>query len=250
MSGAEDERLVELATVIHRDLAESRRASVGSGRRDVTVEQAIRHAVAERASVLAEQTREELAERISRDTIGLGPLEELLDDPEVEEVMVNGGGEVYVERSGRIEPVDAGFAGEEELRNTIERILAPLGRRVDELSPMVDARLADGSQAGATSLRPMVRRARRIRSASSSRRAGSGECSALEKSRSDSLRIGTRCTWQCGTSSPAMSDPTRTGSNAAIRARPSTICALASFAQSSSSRSVQRSICLTGTTSR
>ena len=146
MNGPEDERLVELATLIHRDLAESRRAAVGSGRRDVTVEQAIRLAVAERASVLAEPTREELAERISRDTIGLGPLEDLLDDPEVEEVMVNGGGEVYVERSGRIEPVDAGFAGEEDLRNTIERILAPLGRRVDELSPMVDARLADGSR--------------------------------------------------------------------------------------------------------
>ena len=60
--------------------------------------------------------------------------------------MVNGGGEVYVERSGRIEQVDAAFTGEEELRNTIERILAPLGRRVDELSPMVDARLADGSR--------------------------------------------------------------------------------------------------------
>jgi pilus assembly protein CpaF len=103
MSGAEDERLVELATVIHRDLAESRRAAIGSGRRDVTVEQAIRQAVAERAAVLAEPTREELAERISRDTIGLGPLEDLLDDPEVEEVMVNGGGEVYVERSGRID---------------------------------------------------------------------------------------------------------------------------------------------------
>ncbi len=60
--------------------------------------------------------------------------------------MVNGPDRVFVERGGRIEPTAIGFADEEELRNAIERILAPLGRRVDELSPMVDARLADGSR--------------------------------------------------------------------------------------------------------
>ena len=60
--------------------------------------------------------------------------------------MVNGAETVFVERRGRIEPAGARFADEEELRNAIERILAPLGRRVDELSPMVDARLADGSR--------------------------------------------------------------------------------------------------------
>ena len=84
--------------------------------------------------------------RIIRDTVGLGPLEDLLADPSVEEVMVNGPERVYVERAGRIEAVDVRFADEEELRNAIERILAPLGRRIDELSPMVDARLADGSR--------------------------------------------------------------------------------------------------------
>jgi pilus assembly protein CpaF len=70
----------------------------------------------------------------------------LLEDTRVEEVMVNGPGSVYVERAGRIEPTAVRFPDEEALRNTIERILAPLGRRVDELSPMVDARLADGSR--------------------------------------------------------------------------------------------------------
>jgi pilus assembly protein CpaF len=63
--------------------------------------------------------------------------------------MVNGPHRVYVERRGRIEAVEASFADEEELRNAIERILAPLGRRIDELSPMVDARLADGSRVNA-----------------------------------------------------------------------------------------------------
>jgi pilus assembly protein CpaF len=102
--------------------------------------------LAEGAAVLGAADREALAARIVRDTVGLGPLEELLDDPRVEEVMVNGPESVYVERGGRIEPTAVRFASEEELRNSIERILSPLGRRIDELSPMVDARLADGSR--------------------------------------------------------------------------------------------------------
>jgi pilus assembly protein CpaF len=102
--------------------------------------------VEEEAALLGQVTRQELAARIVRDTVGLGPLEDLLADPSVEEVMVNGPDEVYVERAGRIEAVDVRFPDEEELRNAIERILAPLGRRIDELSPMVDARLADGSR--------------------------------------------------------------------------------------------------------
>jgi pilus assembly protein CpaF len=96
--------------------------------------------------VLGSEDREELAERIVRDSVGLGPLEELLADPAVEEVMVNGAERVYVERGGVVEATEVRFADEDELRNAIERILAPLGRRVDELSPMVDARLGDGSR--------------------------------------------------------------------------------------------------------
>lgn len=102
--------------------------------------------VGEEAVLLGAAARADLAARIVRDTIGLGPLEELLADPAVEEVMVNGFESVYVERGGRIEAVDVRFPDEEELRNAIERILAPLGRRIDELNPMVDARLADGSR--------------------------------------------------------------------------------------------------------
>ncbi len=101
------------------------------------------------AALLGDEDRQALMARVLRDTVGLGPLEDLLADPTVEEVMVNGPHQVYVERGGRIEAVDAGFADEEELRNAIERILAPLGRRIDELSPMVDARLADGSRVNA-----------------------------------------------------------------------------------------------------
>ncbi len=96
--------------------------------------------------MLSEARREQIAELILRDTVGLGPLEELLADQEVEEVMVNGHEAVYVERRGRIERSEIRFESEQALRDTIERILAPVGRRVDELSPMADARLADGSR--------------------------------------------------------------------------------------------------------
>jgi len=106
----------------------------------------VRGLVDEAAGALSRSRREQIAELILRETVGLGPLEELLADPEVEEVMVNGPETVYVERRGRIEPAAVGFGSEQELRDTIERILAPVGRRVDELSPMADARLADGSR--------------------------------------------------------------------------------------------------------
>src|SRR5207248_2210871 len=78
--------------------------------------------------------RELLCELIMRETVGLGPLEELLADPAVEEVMVNGHREVYVERAGRIEHSDVRFPSDQALRDAIERVLAPLGRRGDELS--------------------------------------------------------------------------------------------------------------------
>jgi pilus assembly protein CpaF len=106
----------------------------------------VRELVDEAASVLSEARREQIASLILRDTVGLGPLEELLADPEVEEVMVNGHESVFVERAGAIEPADVRFESEQQLRDAIERILAPVGRRVDELSPMADARLADGSR--------------------------------------------------------------------------------------------------------
>jgi pilus assembly protein CpaF len=98
------------------------------------------------AAALSQERRDEIATLILRDTVGLGPLEELLADDEVEEVMVNGHESVYVERRGRIERTDVCFTSEQALRDAIERILAPAGRRVDELNPMADARLADGSR--------------------------------------------------------------------------------------------------------
>jgi pilus assembly protein CpaF len=137
----------DLAGRLREALIERRRADAAAGkpqRGDLAA--AVADLVDREAAILPAAERDEIAARILRDTVGLGPLEELLADPEVEEVMVNGPGQVYVERRGRIEATEVRFADEIELRNSIERILAPLGRRVDELSPMVDARLADGSR--------------------------------------------------------------------------------------------------------
>ena len=142
-----ERHLSELADGLRLRLIERRRVEAAAGRapRAELVEE-VSALVDEEAALLGAEARAELVARIVRDTIGLGPLEELLADPAVEEVMVNGMESVYVERAGRIEPVDVRFPDEEELRNAIERVLAPLGRRVDELNPMVDARLADGSR--------------------------------------------------------------------------------------------------------
>jgi pilus assembly protein CpaF len=137
----------ELAARLREALIERRRADAAGGRpQRGDLAEAVTELVDREAAILPDAERGEIAARILRDTVGLGPLEELLADPEVEEVMVNGPGQVYVERRGRIEATEVRFADEAELRNSIERILAPLGRRVDELSPMVDARLADGSR--------------------------------------------------------------------------------------------------------
>ena len=145
--GARERNIAELASRLRARLVERRRAEAAAGRKaDDDFAAAVRGLVEEQAAILPPAERGLVAERIVRDSVGLGPLEVLLADPAVEEVMVNGPDRVYIERRGLLEPTDVAFESEDELRNAIERILAPLGRRVDELSPMVDARLADGSR--------------------------------------------------------------------------------------------------------
>ncbi len=93
--------------------------------------------------------RQRVALEVADEILGYGPLEPYLRDPEVSEIMVNGHDQVYVERIGRLYPVAAAFADESHLRRTIDKIVARVGRRVDEASPMVDARLPDGSRVNA-----------------------------------------------------------------------------------------------------
>jgi pilus assembly protein CpaF len=98
------------------------------------------------AAALDAGTRALLADRVVELSVGLGPLQPLLADPAVEEVMVCGVAPAWVERGGRLERTGARFESEAALRDAIERILAPLGRRVDEAEPLCDARLPDGSR--------------------------------------------------------------------------------------------------------
>lgn len=93
--------------------------------------------------------RAELMQDVLDEILGLGPLQPLLRDPNITEIMVNGHENVYIERDGKIMHSALRFASEEHLRRTIDRIVSSVGRRVDEGSPMVDARLADGSRVNA-----------------------------------------------------------------------------------------------------
>jgi pilus assembly protein CpaF len=95
------------------------------------------------------QERESLVEAMVHDVTGFGPLEPFLADESVTEVMVNGPRDIYIERKGKIEKVDSHFLNDEHVMRIIDRIIAPMGRRIDESSPRVDARLPDGSRVNA-----------------------------------------------------------------------------------------------------
>ncbi len=94
-------------------------------------------------------SRERLVKEVVDEALGLGPLEDLLADPEVDEIMVNRADQIFVERRGRLELTDLEFMDNGQVLSVIRRILAPIGRRIDESSPMVDARLKDGSRVNA-----------------------------------------------------------------------------------------------------
>jgi pilus assembly protein CpaF len=98
---------------------------------------------------LSREERRRLERSIADDLLGYGPLQPLLDDESISEIMVNGPSLVFVERAGRLERADAAFAGEAHLMRVIDKIVSQVGRRVDEASPMVDARLPDGSRINA-----------------------------------------------------------------------------------------------------
>jgi pilus assembly protein CpaF len=113
------------------------------------IDAAFTGALAETGLSLTQAERARMLAQITDDIVGLGPLEPLLRDDKITEVMVNGAQQVYVERGGRIEESGITFHDEAHVMRIIERIIAPLGRRIDESSPMVDARLADGSRVNA-----------------------------------------------------------------------------------------------------
>ena len=103
----------------------------------------------EESIILGRRERDALFEQIVAEILGLGPLEPLLADESITEIMVNGPKKIFVERAGKLQRVNITFESDEHLMRIIERIVAPLGRRIDESSPTVDARLKDGSRVNA-----------------------------------------------------------------------------------------------------
>jgi pilus assembly protein CpaF len=116
-------------------------------RQDIAL--ATRRILDEQRVLLTLEERERVVTEIQDEVFGLGPLEPLLADPTVSDVLVNGHAKIYVERHGRIERTVARFKDDTHLMRIIEKIVSSVGRRVDELNPMVDARLADGSRVNA-----------------------------------------------------------------------------------------------------
>jgi pilus assembly protein CpaF len=144
----------DLKRTVHQALLEA----LGPKLYDVTMTQGelesqvratLQEVLANQETPLTVADRSQIAQDVADDILGYGPLEPYLRDQDVTEVMVNGPHSLYVERAGRIEPVDGAFVDEAHLRRTIDKIVARVGRRVDEASPMVDARLPDGSRINA-----------------------------------------------------------------------------------------------------
>ena len=113
------------------------------------VREELRAVIASGETALSGEERRRLVEDVMADVIGLGPIQQLLADDSVTEVMVNGPDRIYVEQGGRITVTDITFRDEAHLRSIIDRIVSRIGRRIDESSPLVDARLEDGSRVNA-----------------------------------------------------------------------------------------------------
>ncbi|HJQ13848.1 MAG TPA: CpaF family protein, partial [Anaerolineales bacterium] len=114
-----------------------------------TIQDLFEQILAEENIVLSRPERARLFEQIAAEILGLGPLQTLLEDDTITEVMVNGAKNIYIERKGKIHRVPVTFENNDHVMRIIDRIVAPLGRRIDESSPYVDARLPDGSRVNA-----------------------------------------------------------------------------------------------------
>jgi pilus assembly protein CpaF len=143
----------DLKTRVHRQLIERLDLTKLAMLPGDVVQQQIRRIVEDMLvddeTPLSRQEREQIVVEVQHETFGLGPIEPLMQDPTVSDILVNGPHEVYVERRGKLQKTSAIFRDDAHLLQVIERIVSAVGRRVDESSPMVDARLSDGSRVNA-----------------------------------------------------------------------------------------------------
>lgn len=123
--------------------------TIGEDKARVEIREAVNRLLAEESAPLSLRQRQSVVKQIEDDVMGLGPLEPLLADKTVSDILVNGYDTIYVERRGRLERTNLRFIDHGHLMNTIDRIVSAVGRRIDESSPMVDARLKDGSRVNA-----------------------------------------------------------------------------------------------------
>jgi pilus assembly protein CpaF len=152
VSGAQAGSLLDLKTRVQNKLLAELDPSLDISRTDdvrKTILELFEQILSEENIVLSRPEKQRLLDQITAEILGLGPLQALLEDDSVTEVMVNGPRNVYVERRGKIQRVPVVFESNEHVMRIIDRIVAPLGRRIDESSPYVDARLQDGSRVNA-----------------------------------------------------------------------------------------------------
>ncbi len=142
MTNQREQAVGLIAERLHNLLLDEVRAGVAP----VALEERTAALVDQQAPALAGATRQLICQRIWQRALGAGPLEPFLRDPEVEEILVSGTRPIWIERRGQLLQSAVSFASEDDLRLTIERLLAPAGRRVDEAEPLCDARLPDGSR--------------------------------------------------------------------------------------------------------
>lgn len=157
-SDAED-RFLQLKKEIHKRLITGMDLSSVAALDDYELRRELRHGIEElcnyRADLMSQAERERLINEVIDETLGLGPIEPLLRDPTVSDILINGPKTVYVERRGLLEQTAVAFHDEQHLLEIIQRIASRVGRRLDEASPMVDARLEDGSRVNAV-IRPLA----------------------------------------------------------------------------------------------
>lgn len=149
-SPLQDPNLIKLKTYLSNAVArEFNQATATASEREALVKEALNKAYEQTKLQLPESIQKELFRDILDDLIGFGPIQGLLEDPTISEVMVNRPNQVFIEREGKLLETHVNFESDEHIMRIIERIVSPLGRRVDTDSPMVDARLPDGSRVNA-----------------------------------------------------------------------------------------------------
>jgi pilus assembly protein CpaF len=148
-----EQQFQQIKATIHQQLVESLDLSkvghIDQNQLRMHVQHMAKELCGTRKEILSRLDRERLAEELMAEIFGLGPLEKLMRDPAVTDILVNDPYTVYIERHGCLELTDVVFADDDHLIRIIQRIVARLGRRIDEVSPMVDARLPDGSRINA-----------------------------------------------------------------------------------------------------